>query len=203
MGSIAGEGDAPYDEAALRAQLDRVSTPARVLFACACAEQLMLVFAFYKNYLDRDIFRRTREALDLAWSSASHIGTPAPDIDLWVNRLEEYASIEYDDERLSFAVSQNAIAAVAYAMRALRTGRSQEAAWAARQLYDAADTVLQFGAPANEYVAPVEREAPIAIVLRSIKATLCDADRVTPIVLRERAELSGRELLALMRGSGQ
>jgi hypothetical protein len=60
------------------------------------------------------------------------------------------------------AVAQNAVAAVRYALEACLTGEVQPSVWAARQLYEAADAVVQQGAAVQTYVKDIDREQPVA-----------------------------------------
>jgi hypothetical protein len=93
---------------------------ARARFAAACAERL---FGLYE-----DPPERLRAALDAAWAGE--------DVVRWQAVAE---SLVPDDD----PYGENAAAAVAYALRTWATDDPQEAAWAARQIYDAADYAAQ------------------------------------------------------------
>src|SRR5438105_4030574 len=107
-----------------------------------------------------------REALDTAWSVSLPDSAPAPpEISRWRQRVE--GLVPSDDEvemSPGSAVAQNAVACVAYALRAWETADPQESAWSARQLYEAADVVVQQGAPTQTYIKDVDMEAPVQLM---------------------------------------
>jgi hypothetical protein len=89
-------------------------------------------------------------------------------------------------------LAQNAAAAVAYALRTWSSGESQNGAWAARQLYEAADYLLQLGKPGNDYV---EGGEPVSLALRAIGDALTDVEASGADELRAAALSDGQELL--------
>jgi hypothetical protein len=66
--------------------------------------------------------------------------------------------------------------AVAYALRAMGSTDAQDVVWAARQLYDAADYIVQREAPNQTYIEDLEQQAPIQLVLRGFGSALEDLD---------------------------
>ena len=100
------------------------------------------------------------------------------------------------------AVAENAVAAVCYAMEVCLTGDVQASVWAARQLYEAADSVVQQGAAAQTYVADIDREQPVRMLLEGIEAALGGADSPDAGDLRVKAEEDGRRFLALLTRPG-
>jgi len=100
------------------------------------------------------------------------------------------------DGSLGERLSQVTVFAVLYAMRTLRTGEPQEAVWAARQLYDAADLLVQQGAERHQYLPLTMEQPAIRIVLdgiRSISESNFDSK-----VLKGEAQRDGEQLLELL-----
>lgn len=94
---------------------------------------------------------------------------------------------------------QNAIAAVAYALRTVGSHDAQDVIWAARQLYEAADYIVQREAPNQTYIEDSELEAPIQLVLRGLGSALEDLEGGSRTQLQTRARTDGDALLALFR----
>ena len=105
---------------------------ARALFAAACAERLFGLYALGER-------ERLRAALDLAWAESDD----AAALEGARQTAEALVPAEDADWVEASAFAQNAAAAVAYALRTRLTDHPQEAAWAARQVYDAADYAAQ------------------------------------------------------------
>src|SRR5437660_2822044 len=134
-----------YDEDDLAKRLSALSSRARASFACACAERLMPSFRWSCLTTGSGNYEVVRQALDMAWA----VGAPrqSAELDAMRNRVMEAAPNAGDPELFpGAAVAQNAVAAVCYALEACLTDEVQPAVWAARQLYEAADAVVQQGA---------------------------------------------------------
>lgn len=129
-----------YDEPAFRARLAQLDHRAKMAFSAACAQRLMPLFTRYAKKTGTDAqAQRLREILSTAWGAAS--GVPGD-----VNGLDAEAAAfgPSDDAEWVFELgyAQNAAAAVAYAIRTCLSDDPQEAAWAARQLYEAAEYAI-------------------------------------------------------------
>ncbi|MBT2555480.1 DUF416 family protein [Arthrobacter sp. ISL-5] len=129
-----------YDEPALTARLGQLDHPAKIAFSAACAQRLMPLFVRYAKKTGTDAqAQRLGEILSTAWEAAS--GGPVD-----VRGLDSMAASfgPSDDAEWVFEMgyAQNAAAAVAYAIRTCLSDDPQEAAWAARQLYEAADYAI-------------------------------------------------------------
>ncbi len=181
-----------YDEPALLERLTAAPARARALFAAACAERL---FALYEQ-AGRGDPERLRAALDAAWDGV--------DVERWQAVAEELVPAEDDDWVIATAYAENAAIAVAYALRARATDEPQEAAWAALQVYEAADFAAQrqleeldLNVPgAEDQLAdqPVVQEA-LAGIAETLTAALAD----TPAAELRRAAREGSDrLLALI-----
>jgi len=95
------------------------------------------------------------------------------------------------------ALEQNAVAAVAYALRAVGSHDAQDVVWAARQLYEAADHIVQRDAPHGSYVKDLDEKAPIPLALRGLGSALEDLESASPARLRTPAQADGDALLDL------
>jgi hypothetical protein len=120
-------------------------------------------------------FDAVRSALDVGWSAAGPDRAPADKVERYRVEIEALVPSEDDDQfSPGAAVAQNAIACVAYVLRTWETEDPQDAVWAARQLYEAADFIVQQGAAAQTYIEDIEGEAPVQLVLRGIDSALND-----------------------------
>jgi hypothetical protein len=96
------------------------------------------------------------------------------------------------------AVAQNAVASVCYAIEVRLTGDVQASVWAARQLYEAADAVVQQGAAAQTYVTDIDQEQPVRMMLEGIAAALRDASSPDAADMRSKAQEDGEKFLAIL-----
>jgi hypothetical protein len=184
-------------------RLAAASPADRAAFATAVAERL---FGLYARYAERTgtTTDDLRAALDEAWDAAA--GEPSPeDLARWQDIAEGLVPDEEDDGWVDeSAYGQNGAAAVAYALRTHLGGDPQEAAWAARQLYDAADYAAQrqvedldLNDPRAEdtlLATPVVQEA-LAGIEQDLAGAVEDG-----AALRARAQEGGVRLAALVFG---
>lgn len=108
--------------------------------------------------------------------------------------------IEDGDLALGSAVAQNTVASVAYALGVRQTGEVQKAVWAARQLYDAADSVVQQGSAVQTYVKDIDQEPPVRLMLGGIHAALDVADSASSADLLISARHDGDAFLSFLTG---
>lgn len=193
MALVTGESELLYDEAILKARVDALPGPERVLLAAACAERLMPLYERITSAAVSTEAATVRTALDLAWSATAS-AQQAQKAQLAV---EDLVPDEDDEDAPDVALVQNAIAAVAYALRTASSQDAQDVVWAARQLHEAADYIVQREAPNQTYIEDLEQEAAIQLVLRGLGSALQDLESVSPAQLRSRARADGDALLAL------
>jgi uncharacterized protein YjaG (DUF416 family) len=128
-----------YDEADLVRRLGRLTKAHRVAFAAACAERLLPSFdAFWRR--GHEGAAPLRGILDRVWADAS--GEPSLGADLQAQLDACMALIpDQDDDTwdAGHPYADDAASAVAYALRTIKSGEAQEAAWAARRAYEAVD----------------------------------------------------------------
>ena len=175
--------------------LRRCRPSARALFACACAERLMAVFRWFCDMTGSTSFKAVRETLNAAWS-ADQSGSAAGQ--------RELAELMPDDEEgelaLGSAVAQNAVACVAYAVQVRRTGAADPAVWAGRQLYEAADAVVQQGAAVQSYIVNIDQEPPVQLMVRGIHLVLDSVITMSPASLLAEAQADGEAFLGFVSG---
>jgi uncharacterized protein YjaG (DUF416 family) len=130
-----------FDEDDLVRRLDGLAPRLRVAFAAACAERLFPAYELYANVTGRGEAAFLRDALDAVWEHLHRTPGAAPDASLLTRRAMQ--SLHDDETSEPFVpelpAADSAATAIVYALRALDEGSSQEAAWAARHAYEAAD----------------------------------------------------------------
>jgi len=129
-----------YDEEGLLRRLSRLDPWGRSLFAAACAERLLPVFAAYEKH-DPGSGAFWRAALDDMWDA---LGQPEGLRDeAAIARLEAKCLGRIPDEDAapddSAVYAANAGAAVTYALRTLLDSDPQNGVWAATQIWEAID----------------------------------------------------------------
>jgi len=129
-----------YNEGEMIARLTRLNRVGRAAFAAACAERLAPLFLRYAATTEAADGAALRAIIDEVWRAVS-----GEDCDLRPLQAAAEDLVPDDEGEWSTqtAYAQNAAACSAYAVRAWLTDDPQEAAWAARQLYEAADHAAQ------------------------------------------------------------
>ena len=188
-----------YDENELAKKLAVLTPRMRASFACACAERLMSTYQWFCHATGSGNYGLVREALDAAWSA----NTPEQIAELGSMRKRIVGAAPHTQDSRMFpgaAVAENAVASVCYAMEVCLTGDIQASVWAARQLYEAADAVVQQSAPVHTYIADIDGEKPVRMMLDSIAAALSDASNLNAADLRIKAAEDGERFLAILKG---
>lgn len=185
-----------YDETEIARRLAALPSLARTLFVCACAERLMPTYSWFCDLTGSANFESLREVLNAAW----HDDIPDPS----GKATQVIALMPRDEERGEFlvsAVAQNAVACVAYAIQAHQGDEKQASVWAARQLYNSADTVVQQGSAVHQYIENVDLEAPVQLMLRGIYAALNEVVRASREDLFADAQEDGMAFLSYVNGN--
>lgn len=128
-----------FDEHVLVGELDALPGWAQIAFAAAAATRQLSNYERVALKQESESIHRPREIADHLWSD---LRTSAIDHAAWSTRLEEVMGMlpeESDDWDISHALADDALSSLAYAIRCLLTPNSQEATWAARRAYEAAD----------------------------------------------------------------
>lgn len=194
-----------YDERSVAKASGSLGRDARTAFAAACAERLWPLverYALAVSMSGGDL-RALRDALDAAWGAANGTGSEE-DLGGAGEVTETLVPYEDDDWVLESGYAQNGIAAIAYAIRSWLSDDPQEAVWAARQVYEAAD----YGAQQNNkstavraYSADLEAELSrtpvVQAAIRGISEDLAAAGQVSAEVVRQRARSAAGDFVQL------
>lgn len=143
-----------YDEGTIYAALAQLDRSGQTMVAAACAESIWPLFERYAALApvpDQHV-ASLRQALDAVWGAASQ-----PDSIEEAGAIAE-ALIPGDAEPWIFesGYAQNAVAAVAYAARTWLSADPQQAVWAGRQVFEAADLAAQKGLDRDAFTPEVE-----------------------------------------------
>ncbi|HXY57843.1 MAG TPA: DUF416 family protein [Methylocystis sp.] len=129
-----------YDESHLIKMLDALPRELRTAFAALCAERLAPAYAAFAGRLGSLDAAKLTSILGRLWLALN--GEPITgeeiqsDLDLCMTLIQADDEGQWSSLR---AYAEDAVASVAYALRAQQNGESQEAAWAARRAYEAID----------------------------------------------------------------
>ncbi|PKQ18860.1 MAG: hypothetical protein CVT66_11860 [Actinobacteria bacterium HGW-Actinobacteria-6] len=145
-----------FDESALVGELEALSSRARIAFAAAAATRQLGNYERLAHASEASSEQRPREIATQLWTD---LLAAAVDRAAWSAKLDEVMSLlpeESDDWVIAHALADDALSSLAYAIRCLLTPEPQEAAWAARRAYEAADQAairvlgVQPGLPSTE-----------------------------------------------------
>lgn len=178
-----------YDEDMMMVRLRGMNARSRTAFAAACAERLLPAYRIFAVRKEHGASAVLEEALAMLWKTLS--GTALEGIEYAAEAEKCEALVPGEDEEQETAYAQNAVAAVAYALRTFVTGDAQEAIWAARQGYEAADlrVVRQGGLDLN---APGSEDLILSHPIVQAELTRQERD------LQELAEASNDDLPRLI-----
>ena len=129
-----------YDEPGLVRALEQLDVPRRSAFAAACAQRLLPAYGSRfrgTHFGDPDALS---ELLGQLWSDLEGDRLRPEDLDELIARC--MTLIPTDASNDGEAAAQDAVTAVAYALRCRKSGSAAEAGWAARSGYDALDTFI-------------------------------------------------------------
>jgi uncharacterized protein YjaG (DUF416 family) len=129
-----------FDEAELVQNLERLSIWQRVAFAVACAERLRPAYLSFSERTGRGNSLDFEDALDRLWLDLGGETMTDDEVGAKIERCMELMPREGDEPWDDSQVyAENAGSALVYALRCRQNGQSQEAAWAARHVYEALD----------------------------------------------------------------
>lgn len=186
-----------YDEDGLVDRVARVDPVRRTAFALSCAQRLL---PLYQRFVERSGSADPGKLIGVAdrlWAVLQ--GQPATNLAADQRLAESLVPDDEDDSWvLETGYAQSAAAAVAYAVRSWLTGDPQEAAWAARQLYEAADYAaqqVQVGLYGNRQAEAAVQESEIvqgALAAIADDLARVEGDRLEISALRDIADEEGR-----------
>ena len=128
-----------FDEGSLIGELAALSDRARTAFAAAAATRQLRNYERLAHAAQAASDQRPREIATQLWTD---LRTSAFDRGAWSSTLDEVMTLlpeEGDDWGIGHALADDALSCLAYAIRCLLSPEPQEAAWAARRAYEAAD----------------------------------------------------------------
>jgi hypothetical protein len=140
-----------FNEPSLVAALTKLEFNSRIAFAMGAATRQLTT---YEYFLGKSIPAGERGPREIATRLWAMLPCGASDTESWSGTLDEVMSMLPQDS--DFPLSDDAISSLAYAIRCLLTRDAQEAAWAARRAYEAADQAaiwaldVQTGLPESE-----------------------------------------------------
>ena len=146
-----------FDESVLVNELEKQAWRERVAFAAATATRQLTQYEEYARRFDIAEECFPKEIAKKLWGS---IQAGTVDRTAWASILDEVMGLlpeESDDWIIWHALADDALSSLAYAIRSLLSMSPQEAAWAARRAYEAADQAairilgVQPGLPSTEY----------------------------------------------------
>ncbi len=186
-----------YDESEIGARLVRLERFNRTAFAAACAERLWPLFERYVRVTGEGDSVVMRAVLDRVWLAVQ--GRDAGDLSQAQAEVEAMVPIDEGEWVFEMGYGQNAAASVAYAVRTWLRHNPQEAVWAARQVYEAADYAAQRSLAdldLNSAAAEAElfNSEIVQVALAGLAADLASAEAPSGdgwSGLRDRARLEG------------
>src|SRR6266404_7487471 len=132
-----------FDEASLTKQLQLLPPPHRCIFAASCALRLFPAYVSVHEIGGSGEPATLRRALDSIWNG---IIDQRVDESIYQQHLAAIMDLMPSEEdqktNPTAAYSEDALASAAYALRAFLTCDPQEAAWAARRVYEALDHLI-------------------------------------------------------------
>lgn len=129
-----------YDEPEIVARLARLSRAQKAAFAAACAERLVPLFLRYAASAESVDGDAIRSVVDGVWHA---VGGSGADLEPLQSLAEDLVPEEDEEWSTEAGFAQNAAASAAYSVRSWLSDDPQEAGWAARQVYEAADYAAQ------------------------------------------------------------
>lgn len=199
-----------YDETALVSQLDLLQAPVGVAFAFACAERIVPAYrAFHAltGYGDPLMLEST---LELLWKALEDDSVAKPALEQHIQACDAlFLKEDAGSPWLLHSAANDALAAVYYGIRCWRTGEAQEAAWAARRVYEALDRAVIERSGIDVNAGGAERtiledsliQAELERQARDLTELRQTEDRDVASVfrrLRERARKEGQETVAAL-----
>lgn len=128
-----------FDEAATIKHLESIQDCKRVAFAAAAATRHLRTYDAFSGILTSGAQQKVVEVIKKLWLALEQ---NACDRNYWESALEEIMSFLPDQDAewtVGSAFVEDGLSSVAYTIRCLLNHKSEEAAWAARRSYEAAD----------------------------------------------------------------
>jgi uncharacterized protein YjaG (DUF416 family) len=140
-----------YDESQNLVVLRRLPMKLRVVFALLCTTRIFPAYCRFHNRTHRGDPAMLELMMERLWRDIHGEEMTMDEIERAVDRVVQLVPSEadgWDEESQPYA--EDAAAALAYVLRARLTGDPQEAAWAARRVYEAVDHFVVSTLPAAQ-----------------------------------------------------
>jgi uncharacterized protein YjaG (DUF416 family) len=127
-----------FDEQILKSELSRLPAQSRVAFAASSAQRLISAYRAFAKISGQPA-AQLEDPLEYVWT---HLLTQPQRGEVKCVLAEVMALIPAEDGpgwTPLVAYAEDAVSAVAYCLRCLLSGEAQDAAWAARRVYEALD----------------------------------------------------------------
>ncbi len=128
-----------FEELALVQKLSKLPSKSTVAFALCCATRQLNAFETYADKFAPESREVPRRIIDKLWE---FVGSNKDDNNAWADQLAVVEAL-FPEEQYSWAplhiYSEHALYSLAYTVRCLMTADAQEAGYAARIAYEAAD----------------------------------------------------------------
>lgn len=144
-----------YDEQEIIRKLNQLDPKCRVAFAAACAERQIPSYVVFSKQTGRGNPDVLIDILERVWSDLPDGNMPQDALQRELSRCMALLPQEEEGPWINEqAYAEDAVSAVAYALRARSTGDSQEAAYAARVAYEAVDhhVINRLGIESDDHV---------------------------------------------------
>jgi len=202
-----------YREESLKEELGRFTPSARLAFAACCAQRLLSVCHTFAELTRRsEIGDLVDQALDHIWNHI--LSTPENQrTDQLLDDLMAAMPTEDDPERTELtAYAEDGMSSVAYCLRFMQSSDPQEAAWAARRVYETLDQCVLYRDEISPYepggearvLADPMIQAELARQARDLADLKSAGDRVSPSFLEHlRQRSTSEQALVWAGGMGQ
>jgi hypothetical protein len=130
-----------FDENTLKLHLESLDGVKQTIFAASASTRLLNIFNSLRLTNYTHTYKLLNDMLDKFWFD---ILAPVNKNDKWLKQLEVILSLipeESDVSNIMDALLDDAASSFAYSIRCFLNPHAQEAAWAARRAYEAADQV--------------------------------------------------------------
>ena len=132
-----------YDEQDLIRSLNTLAPRLKTVFAASCAQRLLPAYGSFTAKSERGDPPRVAAILERLWSALTGKAMSPEEITVHLETCMSLIPAEDDEPWFEEqAYAEDAGAALAYALRTLAGGKSEDAAWAARRSYEAVDHYL-------------------------------------------------------------
>jgi uncharacterized protein YjaG (DUF416 family) len=129
-----------FNEMELAERIEELPRPVRAAFAAACAERMLPAYHRFSARSNRGDPRILEQILTRLWTDLSGEPMSEAETEAQIDACMELIPREDDGPWVAEqAAAEDAVAALAYALRCRRSGLAKEAAWAARCAYEALD----------------------------------------------------------------